>query len=105
MAKAKEELVKQQETLEGLLTDLEGLSQEAADLHGECDYTLKNFEVRQAARMKEMEALKMVKAILSGAKFSNFLQSKAFPDDGSRVASEDETPEEDPLNAFLSDDN
>jgi chromosome segregation ATPase len=102
-ARLEEELTKTQETMAGVLTDLEGLMQEAADLHGECDYTLKNFEVRQAARMGEIEALKQVKAILSGAKFSNFLQSnKNFKDDGSGVMEDDSSENVDPLNAYLS---
>lgn len=37
------------------------------ELHGECDFTLKNFEYRQEARAKEMETLMQGKAILSGA--------------------------------------
>jgi chromosome segregation ATPase len=102
-ARSEEELVKSQETMAGVLTDLEGLMQEAADLHGECDYTLKNFEVRQTARMQEIEALKQVKAILSGAKFSNFLQSaKNFKDDNSDVV-EDDSSDVDPLNAYIGD--
>merc|ERR1719160_1584589 len=100
-AKAEEELVKSQETLAGVMTDLQGLSEEAAALHGECDYTLKNFETRQTARMQEIEALKQVKAILSGAKFSNFLQStKNFKDDSS-VVDDDTSQDVDPLNAYI----
>ncbi len=33
-----------------------------------CDYILKNFDVRQAARAAEMDALREAKNILSGAK-------------------------------------
>jgi len=46
-----------------------------ADLHKDCDYVLKNFDIRQQARGDEIDALKQAKAILSGAKFENFLQS------------------------------
>jgi chromosome segregation ATPase len=81
-AKAEQELVKAKETLEKVNTELETLSNEAADLHAECDFVLKNFEIRQTARASEIEALKQVKQILSGAKFSDFLQSNAFVDDG-----------------------
>jgi len=35
---------------------------------------MKNFELRQTARDEEVEALRQAKAILSGAKFSEFLQ-------------------------------
>merc|ERR1719262_398924 len=100
--KAEAEKVKSEETLEKTVADLEGLSQEAADLHGECDFVLKNFEIRQSSRMQEIEALKQVKAILSGAKFANFMQSDAFADDGSSVidSSSEETEDAvDPLNA------
>jgi len=82
-AKAEQEKVNAQETLDKVNTELEALSSEAADLHAECDFVLKNFEIRQTARASEIEALKQVKQILSGAKFSDFLQSTAFADDGS----------------------
>jgi len=47
---------------------LEGLAATLADLHGSCDYILKNFDARQAARSAEMDALGEAKAILSGMK-------------------------------------
>ena len=59
---------------DGVMKELEDLALQNKDLHAECDYTLKNFEIRQTARMQEIEALKQAKAILSGAKFSEFLQ-------------------------------
>jgi hypothetical protein len=46
--------------------DLESLSAYAADLHKACDFTLKNFDLRQAARGAEIEALQQALAILSG---------------------------------------
>jgi hypothetical protein len=46
--------------------DLESLSAYAADLHKACDFTLKNFDIRQAARGEEIEALQQALAILSG---------------------------------------
>ena len=42
----------------------------AADLHKSCDFTLKNFDVRQEAMSQEIEALNQAKAVLSGADFS-----------------------------------
>jgi len=104
LAKAEEELIKSKETLDKTMLDLEGLAQESADLHGECDYTLKNFEIRQSSRMQEIEALKQVKAILSGAKFSGFLQSKsAWKADESGAMDSDSTQADvDPLEGFLS---
>ncbi|CAK0796257.1 unnamed protein product [Prorocentrum cordatum] len=46
--------------------ELESLAQANADLHGECDFTLKNFDIRQAARLQEVEAIQKAKAFLSG---------------------------------------
>jgi len=50
---------------------------EEADLHKSCDFVLKNFDIRQAARDQEVEALRQAKAILSGASFTAFLQKRA----------------------------
>jgi len=36
------------------------------DLHSDCDFVLKNFDIRQKARLDEMEALNNAKAYLSG---------------------------------------
>merc|ERR1719387_1529989 len=100
--KAEVEKVKSEETLAKTMTDLEDLATESAKLHGECDFVLKNFEIRQSSRMAEMEALKQVKAILSGAKFANFLQSDAFADDSSSVIDDSSSEEAgDPLDAYL----
>jgi peptidoglycan hydrolase CwlO-like protein len=49
---------------------------EEADLHKSCDFVLKNFDIRQAARDQEVEALRQAKAILSGAKFAELLQDQ-----------------------------
>lgn len=38
-------------------------------LHLDCDYVLKNFNIRQTARQEEIEAIQEAKAILSGADF------------------------------------
>merc|ERR1719378_823750 len=73
--KAEVEKTKTEEELESVKADLDGLSTESADLHSQCDFLLKNFEIRQTGRDQEIEALKQVKQILSGAKFAEFLQS------------------------------
>jgi len=39
-------------------------------LHGECDWLLKEYEARKAARTSEIEALGKAKAVLSGADYS-----------------------------------
>merc|ERR1719469_73452 len=54
--------------LQSTNTELESLSDYTADLHSQCDFVLKNFEIRQKARLQEMEAIQAAKAILSGAK-------------------------------------
>jgi len=73
-AKAESDLVEAEESLSNTNVELEELSTYNAELHQSCDYVLKNFDVRQTARSEEMEALKQAKAILSGAKFEEFLQ-------------------------------
>merc|ERR1719482_1661704 len=73
-AKAEADKTEKEEEKENLMLTLEQLSNEKADFHGSCDFVLKNFEIRQTARDEEIEALKQAKAILSGAKFSEFLQ-------------------------------
>jgi len=75
-AKTEMELVKSKEILEEIVTELEQLSNYNAELHKSCDFVMKNFDLRQTARDEEVEALKQAKAILSGAKFSEFLQKE-----------------------------
>eukprot|EP00928_Gymnodinium_smaydae_P068328 TRINITY_DN5142_c0_g1_i2.p1 TRINITY_DN5142_c0_g1~~TRINITY_DN5142_c0_g1_i2.p1 ORF type:complete len:125 (-),score=49.33 TRINITY_DN5142_c0_g1_i2:127-477(-) len=74
-AKAESELVETKQSKEATMQELEQLSNYNAQLHQSCDFVLKNFEVRQTARDEEIEALKQAKAILSGAKFEEFLQT------------------------------
>jgi DNA repair exonuclease SbcCD ATPase subunit len=73
-AKAEADKTEKEEEKENVMLTLEQLSNEAADLHKACDFTLKNFDIRQTARDEEVEALKQAKAILRGAKFELFLQ-------------------------------
>jgi len=74
-AKAEVELVETKESKEAVMLELEQLSNYNAELHQSCDFVMKNFDVRQTARDEEVEALKQAKAILSGAKFEEFLQA------------------------------
>jgi chromosome segregation ATPase len=67
-AKAEEDLSMAKTDLDSTNKELESLHQTQTDLHGSCDYLLKNFEVRQAARQNELDGLAEAKAILSGAK-------------------------------------
>mmetsp|Transcript_78737 Transcript_78737/g.172609 ORF Transcript_78737/g.172609 Transcript_78737/m.172609 type:complete len:698 (-) Transcript_78737:242-2335(-) len=73
-ARAEGELVETKEAKEAVILELEQLSNYNAQLHQSCDFVLKNFDLRQTARDEEIEALRQAKAILSGAKFDNFLQ-------------------------------
>merc|ERR1712226_1839511 len=73
-AKAEAELVETNEAKEATMLELEQLSNYNAQLHQSCDFVQKNFDVRQTARDEEVEALRQAKAILSGAKFQEFLQ-------------------------------
>jgi len=73
-AKSEKDLTQANEDKEATLLELEQLSNYNAELHQSCDFVTKNFEIRQTARDEEIEALKQAKAILSGAKFEEFLQ-------------------------------
>merc|ERR550537_1685221 len=75
-AKVEAERVETEESKEATLLELEQLSNYNAQLHQSCDFVTKNFELRQTARDEEVEALKQAKAILSGAKFEEFLQAQ-----------------------------
>eukprot|EP00747_Dinoflagellata_sp_TGD_P146182 gnl/TRDRNA2_/TRDRNA2_176665_c1_seq12.p1 gnl/TRDRNA2_/TRDRNA2_176665_c1~~gnl/TRDRNA2_/TRDRNA2_176665_c1_seq12.p1 ORF type:complete len:469 (-),score=194.76 gnl/TRDRNA2_/TRDRNA2_176665_c1_seq12:107-1318(-) len=47
--------------------NLEKLNQLLSARHGECDFVLKYFKIRQTARQEEMDSINEAKAILSGA--------------------------------------
>jgi len=53
--------------LESTEGELEALGQYEADLHRDCDFVLKNFNIRQKARLDEIEAIGQAKGILSGS--------------------------------------
>merc|ERR1712050_15092 len=74
-SKKEGELVDAKKDKDAVVLELEQLSNYNAELHQSCDFVLKNFDLRQTARDEEVEALRQAKAILSGAKFEEFLQS------------------------------
>merc|ERR1719491_1840210 len=74
-AKAETDFVEAKKAKEGVLLELEHLANYNAELQQSCNFVLKNFDIRQTARDEEVEALRQAKAILSGAKFEEFLQS------------------------------
>jgi len=51
------------ESTEGEIADLASYK---ADLHDQCDFVMKNFDIRQKARLLEIEAIQKAKSILSG---------------------------------------
>jgi len=73
-AQAEGDLVEAKQTMEETVAELEQLSNYNAELHASCDFVVKNFEIRQTGRDEEVAALRQAKAILSGAKFEQFLQ-------------------------------
>ena len=69
-SKTDQDLVEENEELDGVNTDLEDLASVKTGLHGECDYIMKNFDARQEGRDQEVDALRQAKAILKGMKVS-----------------------------------
>jgi len=68
IATADEEHIQAESDLAAAVTELESLASYKADLHDQCDFVLKNFDIRQKARLQEIEAIQEAKAILSGSK-------------------------------------
>jgi len=73
-AAKKEEKSEEESNHANLMTELEQLNNNRADVHSSCDFVMKNFEIRQTGRDEEVQALRQAKDILSGAKFQQFLQ-------------------------------
>jgi len=73
-AQCESDKVETEQNRDNSIATLEELAGENEALHADCDYTLKNFDLRQGARGAEIEALKQTIAILSGASFSALLQ-------------------------------
>jgi len=70
LAQAEKDKVTTEGEVSDTMKELEGLHGEGADLHKECDYLLKNFQLRQKARGEEIEGLQQAKQILDGANLS-----------------------------------
>merc|ERR1719409_1703675 len=69
-ADAESLVVAKSETLTSTQKELMATHEYIGQLHGECDWILKFFDVRAEARNGEIDALKKAKAVLSGADFS-----------------------------------
>merc|ERR1719281_942372 len=68
-AQSESDKVETEQSRDASIATLEELANENAALHSDCDYTLKNFDLRQGARAAEMEALKQALVFLSGGSF------------------------------------
>jgi chromosome segregation ATPase len=66
VATAKTDTAESQASKQDAEAELAALGQSLADLHGECDFVVKHFEIRQKARLQEIEAIQGAKGILSG---------------------------------------
>merc|ERR1719420_1952964 len=72
-ATAEQDKVSTEEELTSALNELQELMNENADLHKSCDFTLDNFDARQAALDQEMDGLREAKSVMKGSNFG-FLQ-------------------------------
>jgi chromosome segregation ATPase len=66
-SKAEGDKADTESALDDEVVTLQQLGNSLKDLKGQCDFFLKNFEVRQEALTEEVEALAQAKAILSGS--------------------------------------
>eukprot|EP00446_Apocalathium_sp_SHHI-4_P054893 CAMPEP_0177377234 /NCGR_PEP_ID=MMETSP0368-20130122/45661_1 /TAXON_ID=447022 ORGANISM="Scrippsiella hangoei-like, Strain SHHI-4" /NCGR_SAMPLE_ID=MMETSP0368 /ASSEMBLY_ACC=CAM_ASM_000363 /LENGTH=784 /DNA_ID=CAMNT_0018841041 /DNA_START=73 /DNA_END=2424 /DNA_ORIENTATION=+ len=64
---AHKDMLAAESDLSDTMKELEGLNKYNSELHAECDYLLKNFDLRQSTRSNEIEALQQAKQILDGA--------------------------------------
>mmetsp|Transcript_15460 Transcript_15460/g.46397 ORF Transcript_15460/g.46397 Transcript_15460/m.46397 type:complete len:721 (+) Transcript_15460:196-2358(+) len=64
--------------------DLAATEKVVANLRGQCDGPLKNYDVREAARKAETEALRRTKAVLAKAANSSLAQASAKPSRSSK---------------------
>jgi chromosome segregation ATPase len=69
-AQAEEQLQAEEENNKDLNIQVMETMQVLSNLHGECDWLLKYFDVRRAARAEEMNSLAKAKDVLNGADYS-----------------------------------
>merc|ERR1719387_1325762 len=72
--KTESELLDNKVSLDKTMMILEGLATELSDIDKNCDWLMKNFETRTAARDKEIAALDQALVLFSGAKMASLLQ-------------------------------
>merc|ERR1719197_707937 len=73
-AKTDSESLEQEVALDQTMSTLDQLATELGDIHRSCDFLMKNYDTRTAARDAEIEALKQAIALFSGAKMASLLQ-------------------------------
>merc|ERR1719399_2835121 len=76
MAKAEKDKIAAEADLKATIEDLLLLGEHNVALHQDCDFLIKNFEVRQSARAEEIDSLFNAKAIFSGANFGLLQQQQ-----------------------------
>jgi len=69
-ASAEAELQKATDTDKAKKAELMATEEYLSDMHSECDWLIKNFDLRKEARAGEVESLKSAKAVLAGADYS-----------------------------------
>merc|ERR1719473_2111508 len=72
-SKAEADRVEHQVQLDETNANLDQLASELHDMHINCDYLMKNFELRQSARDEEIDALRQGLTLFSGPAFSSYL--------------------------------
>merc|ERR1719263_1573349 len=75
-AQCESDKVETEQSRDTSIGTLEELANENTAIHADCDYTLKNFDLRQSARGQEVEALKQALVFLSGVSFKALLQGE-----------------------------
>merc|ERR1719282_2099467 len=73
-ASAEEALQAETDKKAGSSSELMATLEYISSLHGECDWLLRNFDLRKSSRNEEIDALGRAKAVLSGADYS-FVQT------------------------------
>jgi len=76
-AETEDELVKLGDEHKSTVQELMATEEYIGQLHAECDWLIQYFDVRKEARKGEIDALGKAKAVLSGADFSAFVQTRA----------------------------
>jgi len=74
-SKAEADLVEAESDHKRFVTFLENVAKSQTATHANCDFVVKNYDVRQSSKTEEVEALQQAKAILSGSKFAALMQS------------------------------